>query len=218
MRVFHFVNREYGMEDIRKRRVKIATFDDLNDPFELLAFQQTDRTWRRSVGSMAANINNCLGMLCFSRTFQNPVQWSHYADRHRGICLGFDVPDSHLMQVAYRSERLPIPEEVLERSERLSQNTTEQFLCTKYSHWRYEREVRKFVRLPEPDPESGLYFSAFSDGLALKQVIVGALASVGREEVLDALGGLAGSVNCLRTRLAFGSYRVVKQRNEKLWK
>jgi hypothetical protein len=43
-------------------------------------------------------------MLCFSRDWHNPVQWSHYADKHRGICLGFDVPDSLLVPVQYTKE------------------------------------------------------------------------------------------------------------------
>jgi len=34
-----------------------------------------------------------LGLLCFSRNWHNPVLWSHYADKHRGICPGFDADD-----------------------------------------------------------------------------------------------------------------------------
>jgi len=37
MRVFHFVNEEHGLDDLRKRRLKIAALNELNDPFELLA-------------------------------------------------------------------------------------------------------------------------------------------------------------------------------------
>lgn len=54
MRVYHFVNAEFGLDDIRRRRLKIATLNDLNDPFELFGvhlgdefrkalLQQTDR-------------------------------------------------------------------------------------------------------------------------------------------------------------------------------
>lgn len=41
MRVYHFLDRKYGLDDIRRRRLKIATLDDLNDPFEMLAMTLT---------------------------------------------------------------------------------------------------------------------------------------------------------------------------------
>jgi hypothetical protein len=36
MRVYHFINEEYGLDDLRRRRLKIATILELNDPFETL--------------------------------------------------------------------------------------------------------------------------------------------------------------------------------------
>ena len=45
LRVYHFVGPEYGLDDIRRRRLKIATIADLNDPFELLP-SSTDQTAR----------------------------------------------------------------------------------------------------------------------------------------------------------------------------
>jgi len=37
MRVYHFLSATNALKDISKRRIKIAQFQDLNDPFELLA-------------------------------------------------------------------------------------------------------------------------------------------------------------------------------------
>ena len=45
LRVYHFVGPEYGLDDIRRRRLKIATIADLNAPFELLP-SSTDQTAR----------------------------------------------------------------------------------------------------------------------------------------------------------------------------
>jgi hypothetical protein len=42
-------------------------------------------------------------MLCFSRTSSNILMWSHYGDNHKGICLGFDVPDEFARDVRYVS-------------------------------------------------------------------------------------------------------------------
>ena len=95
--------------------------------------------------------------------------------------------------------------------------TARRFLFTKYSHWRYEDEVRCFVTLEDRDPESDLYFAEFSDKLRLAVVIVGAESRVTREMLGNALGDLAGHVQTFKARLAFKTFRVVRQRDSRLW-
>lgn len=184
MRVYHFLNREYGLDDIAKRRLKIATLNDLNDPFELLAAGSTDAQVRAAFRRFKDEWAKMRGLLCFSRNWKNPVQWSHYADRHRGLCLGFDVPDASVTSVQYCRRRIEPP---LERLVRGAEGgppalaAMKELLTTKYSHWRYEREVRGFTTLDERDAYSGLYFIPFSNLLILREVIVGtARISLGR--------------------------------------
>lgn len=33
-----------------------------------------------------------IGISCFSLSFEKTLMWSHYADKHGGICLGFRLP------------------------------------------------------------------------------------------------------------------------------
>ena len=105
MRVYHFVNEEFGLQDLQLQRIKIAKFLELNDPFELFspcfADSDTRLTWR----NIAFEIADTLGIICFSKDWHNPVQWSHYADRHRGFCMGFDIPDELLNHVQYKAKR-----------------------------------------------------------------------------------------------------------------
>ena len=91
-------------------------------------------------------------------------------------------------------------------------------MFTKYAHWKYEDEVRCFVTLEKADPKTNLYFAEFSEHLNLTQVIVGANASVSRDALGKALGGHGSSVEVFKARLAFKSFRVVRQKNERLWK
>jgi hypothetical protein len=49
MRVYHFLSNKNAIDDLTHRRLKIATFDDLNDPFELWAVAQPDRRLRRGL-------------------------------------------------------------------------------------------------------------------------------------------------------------------------
>src|SRR3546814_15526274 len=85
MRVYHFVNCEYGLQDIARRRLKVATLADVNDPFEMLSLNLKDSGLRATLGKARKEFGERRGMLCFSRGWRNPVQWSHYADHHRGL-------------------------------------------------------------------------------------------------------------------------------------
>jgi hypothetical protein len=217
MRVYHFVSRDYGLEDIQKRRIKIATIGDVNDPFELVPSSRNEiirwrfRIWREQFDQQ-------FGMLCFSRSWRNPVQWSHYAVKHTGLCLGFDIPENLLTKVRYSSTRLQARVDVIEGSGPNAQKEMLKVLSTKYAHWRYESEMRLFTRLNERDPDTGLYFASFSRRMSLREVIVGPLSALTRDELLDALSTLLRRVEVYKARLAFRTYSVTRQLNPELWK
>ena len=156
-------------------------------------------------------------MVCFSKIWSNPVQWSHYADRHRGLCLGFDVSDELCEEVNYRS-KLVVPDMVtILRMDETAAEAMRPWFTTKYSHWKYEQEVRVFTDLNDVDPETGFYFADFGDALRLREVIVGANCELSRDRLREALGELASDVTALKARLAFRSFRVVRQRAESMW-
>lgn len=220
MTIYHFVPADYGLENIERRRLKIATIPDLNDPFELLCADLSDKDLRVGMRNWKREMGTRYGMLCFSKTWRNPVQWSHYADRHRGLALGFEVPPDHALDVEYKGRRSK--EEVREllssKSAALNQEMIQRFLSTKYAHWKYEKECRIFTALAEAekDESKGLYFQEFSKVLQLKEVIVGAESKVTRAQVREALGSLGSYVGVCNARLAFKTYRVVTQNDPNL--
>ena len=208
MRVYYFLNKRYGLENLAKRRLKIAEIMSLNDPFELLGISLSDPALRRAVNETKAALSKNRGIICFSRNWRNPVQWAHYADKHKGICLGFDVLDSYLVKVDYVRNRLTP-----------KKNIDEQFmlklLSTKFSHWRYEQEYRVFVSLE--DKVDDCYFKEFSSDMLLKQVIVGTMSDISRSDIDNALGRLKSDVEVFKARPAFKTFRIVKQRKKRLW-
>jgi hypothetical protein len=46
MRVFHFLQRKFALQAIERQRLKVARIGELNDPFELLAADISDRSER----------------------------------------------------------------------------------------------------------------------------------------------------------------------------
>ena len=158
-----------------------------------------------------------MGMLCFSANWSNPVQWSHYADFHRGVCLGFAISDqAELYKVRYTKQRLKANERALDAEGPVATAHLIKLLSTKFSHWQYENEHRLFVPLSDKD-ERGYYFRNFGEAMQLREIIVGAMSEISRDEVASAVGDLQG-VKLVKARLAFRSFNVVKQRSTQLWK
>ena len=218
MRLYHFLKRDYGLQAIKRRHLKIARLTGLNDPFEFMSFSMKDEDNRRLFEDYRDDMGKDHGLLCFSSTPTNPVQWSHYAENHTGLCLGFDVPDEALIQVKYRSRRGTVdPRAAIIAGDATAEAMMREAIATKYIHWRYENEWRFFIELDHGTREAnGLYFYDFGPTLELRQVIVGPKSPVTRSEVAAALGGMAG-VEAYKARLAYQTFSVVKNRNGKLW-
>jgi hypothetical protein len=49
MRVYHFTSTEFGLSDIALKRLKISRIEDLNDPFELLAAELSQKNSRSAL-------------------------------------------------------------------------------------------------------------------------------------------------------------------------
>lgn len=219
MRVYHYLPKKWALDDIRRRRLKLSRLDKLNDPFELLSVANDDVDFRHGIGNWKAQIAANYGMFSFSRKTSNPVQWSHYADHHRGICLGFDIPDELLFHVNYVSRRIArkILEDTLERADQQqSLILMHKILSTKYRHWKYEAESRAIFRLEDIE-EDGNYFVEFDQSLKLREVLIGAESDASRTEVMEALDGLY-EVTSIKMRLAYRSFSVVKNRAQSIWR
>ena len=201
MRVYHFLPAVHALEDIRKKRIKISEIDQLNDPFELWCVSQDDQQLRPALRKYKKEMGERFGLICFCKHWHNPLLWSHYADKHRGVCLGFDVDDGGLKAVNYVAERssLQMP---------LTKETTDELLFTKYRDWHYEEELRHWFDLDER--EDGHYFYPFDGLIQLREVIVGPLCTEPRDRIDEALKGHPKGISVIKARLAFRTFRVVK--------
>jgi hypothetical protein len=208
MRVFHFLNEEFGLKVLKERRLKIARIMELNDPFELLGVDLSDCAHRRIFNETKETLSKSNGLLCFSKNWQNPVLWGHYANKHRGISLGFDIPQVLPTKVDYVKMRFQSPLE-------LDEAFMKKLLVTKFIHWAYEEEYRIYVSLE--DEREGLFYADFSDSLVLRQVIVGAQSQLTRSQISAALGDLCDKVEVFKARAAFKSFKVVRNKDDSLW-
>jgi hypothetical protein len=109
MRAYKFLDPEFGLKSLREKRLKISTLPDLNDPFELLPYEMADRNRRGALRKARDDMAAKNGLLCFSADWKDPVIWAHYSDKHRGLCLGFEIPDEKCQRVRYVARRLTLP-------------------------------------------------------------------------------------------------------------
>lgn len=92
------------------------------------------------------------GITCFSEDDSNMLMWSHYANNHSGICLGFDIPIDNLslffnnvfssniklLKINYTSHRPTLL--LLEKD--LKYEDILPIFRDKSSDWQYEKEYR----------------------------------------------------------------------------
>jgi hypothetical protein len=108
-RVYYLTTADHAVSNIVFRRIKIARFSEVNDPFELLAPMGIEKTVRELLRQHKREIDKTRGLLCFSGDWTNPLLWSHYAARHTGVTLGFDLDESLAIDVEYEAARVTIP-------------------------------------------------------------------------------------------------------------
>jgi len=119
--------------------------------------------------------------------------------------------------VTYTSKRLKPDIEAIEAGGAAAQDHMRKMLTTKFSHWRYENELRIFVKLNTKDRMTGLYFVHFSKKVALREIIIGQNSTISQAELRRALGSKADGVEIYKAQLAFQTFRVVRQKLDRLW-
>jgi len=99
--------------------------------------------------------NNAL-ISCFSKRYDSILMWSHYGDKHKGICIEFERPEKDFLDVKYSKKRCKFDledttrrvlgymlsnEEVDVNDKGLIRCISEPFIV-KSLDWQYEEEVR----------------------------------------------------------------------------
>ena len=209
MKAYYLSPSQFAISNIALRRLKIFRISELNDPFELMAMQVRDERDLATFKSLKRELNKNNGLLCFSRSWANPVLWGHYADRHTGVALGFDGDHSLFKAAIYAREPFHVainPETNLPKP---TEEEMERLLCTKFYDWKYEDEVRVFVKLDHSTLESGLYFYPFDSNLTLREVVLGPMCEIPIGRIRALVKDFDPPVAVIKASIAIGSFQVV---------
>jgi len=178
---FYYVPAKYAISCIELLRIKVATIDKLNDPFDLRPVfipkhsdastfaKELTRDWRKMFAQK-------YGMVCMSSKLNDPVLWAHYADRHAGMVIEFiDFSEEEFVRVLYKDAPVPIPVEGIDSS--AFEALFEKVITTKFTSWGYEEEVRCFVDLDECVLDGEFYFRKISANV-IKHIFLGVRCSI----------------------------------------
>ena len=147
--------------DLLKRIQKIARLLGRTEDDEKIniVYEQLEKM----VKQMHTQLGEVIGITCFSETPNNMLMWSHYANRHTGICVEYDfsrlfstAADTLLFPVTYAKKRplFPVDQMVVgpDGKVRSGQSLPADALVTiikaltiKSDVWSYEREWRHIV-------------------------------------------------------------------------
>lgn len=110
VRLYYYTGKQWGMKSLWEKRLKIARLQDLNDPFEVIPFNRTRKKSRRFYDAKVSKLlHKNRGVICFSESWKTTLMWSHYGEKHTGMCLGFDVPETQAAKVTYIETLLDDP-------------------------------------------------------------------------------------------------------------
>lgn len=126
------------------------------------------------------DLNEKMGIVCFSESPDVIQMWAHYTENHKGIVVGIeeselveDIEHLHLHTVCYRDKMVLFP--VTGIPERLNQYATKYFpevVHRKESNWGYEKEIRIYTELDDKDID-GNYYTQKIPALSIKEVYLG---------------------------------------------
>lgn len=85
-----------------------------------------------------------IGICCFSKVNDDILLWSHYADKHKGVCINFKFIPVYVKLCAFYPVNYVEKIEQISSSE-LMTDVMFHWLLTKSKKWEYEQEIRSIA-------------------------------------------------------------------------
>jgi len=208
MKLFHFLPERWALEAIKKQRIKVSKYSDFNDPFELNAMSLGNESDRSVIVEANQNINTVFRILCCSANWQSPLLWAHYGDKHKGVALEFEVPNSIAEAISYRKSRELIDlDELFNRpNQKEAKRRLFKLYNTKYIEWGYEDEYR--IQFSEGYFEdNGNYFYKLDLEIKLTGIILGALNELESADIQKIIPA-GQSLSITKTIIADNSFNI----------
>ncbi len=192
MNIFYKYTKFFDIERLQDLHLRLSTPPILNDPFESLLNKDLEDALlsKISLDDLLGEINfyhtktdeellqllikrhlEIIGVVSLSETPRNLLMWAHYADEHKGICIGFDK--NNIFDKSYKQDnkrisltpikvnyddmrprfeiddKTPLNEGIdsYARTKSMLEQHIKKHLLTKSDEWIYEKEHRCIIPL-----------------------------------------------------------------------
>lgn len=138
-----------GLEESVRHAVRVAIRDGLLDagtvPADGYRASPRDAVAYREFRERLEWLFNNVGILCITEVPDDLLMWSHYANSHRGFCLGFERTEQNILgrqarPVVYQDDYPRLTAANFDK--KTNPNSADVLWLTKSTHWAYEREWR----------------------------------------------------------------------------
>lgn len=165
------------IKHLKSPSIKLATTASLNDPFEkqlsydltkTLSKKMADEKFSdniekekyiRAVCSAYKDVSSSFGIVSLTETHGNILMWAHYAEKHKGFCIGYnDSLFNDLNKIQhdeYNWRGIYKPERIIYDAERFMESTIDNdigqnalilnAMLKKSPEWAYECEYRSII-------------------------------------------------------------------------
>ncbi len=210
--VYRFLSKGHALDFLQTGQLRVGRLRELNDPLDCEpVFVDLDgKIVNAESDESLSNILNTIGIVCYSGGVTDPVLWTHYADAHRGIALGFEFDgNAGLFDVGYRDERPTLNIAVLEQLKKRGEGEGDALLklisdgfAVKAKSWKYEDEYRHFIYLHFGVTMIGPNYFRKVAAHQLKRVVLGVRCELtvfdARQAVKKLLRNSRGSVEIIK--------------------
>ena len=121
-----------------------------------ISFDELKNKFSKEIIEKVKKVRNNALISCFSKRWDSILMWSHYGDKHKGICIEFDRPDKDFLDVMYSKKRCKFNLEDTTRrllgymlsNDQVDASDKNLIKCilkpfiVKSLDWKYEEEVR----------------------------------------------------------------------------
>ncbi|HIF6309657.1 TPA: DUF2971 domain-containing protein [Raoultella ornithinolytica] len=151
----------------------------ISDIYSEFSFGQYDYNIQTIESALANAIGNIIlsgynrGVLSLSKKDSCPLMWAHYADNHKGLCLGYSIPEraaKHIRPISYTSEFREIKisqiRRMLDGDKKAKIEIERDIFLRKAKSWKYEEEWRMISNVGLQS--ASIYLSEITFGLRCK--------------------------------------------------
>lgn len=219
--IYRYLGASHALDALQKRSWKVGRLRELNDPLDcaprltnVLGIVAKSTGTRKFHPHFLERFSERVGLLCYSGQVRDPVIWSHYAESHRGIALGFDAsaasPET-LYKVKYSKKRGALDVAAVHGvpvtgTPKLS---VMDGFTVKAPSWSYEDEYRTLIDLNTAEMIGENYFVPLP-ARSLVQVVLGVRCIYSNNDIRRILKSWpnAEKIEVLRAKMSRNSYQL----------